>query len=59
MFSYIVDMGEAIEQLDGELVVNGDELQRIQHYKVVRCYMYIYGYGNPCLTECSDVKKQF
>ena len=51
-------MGEAIEHLDGELVVNSQELQRIQHYKVtiIQYDMYVYVYY---LIECGNAKKQF
>lgn len=41
-------MGETIEQLDSELAINSEELQRIQHYKVrnllPHCYMYVHVY---------------
>ena len=53
-------MGEAIEQLDGELVVNSEELQRIQHYKVASLYLlqHVCTYIC-CLIECGIDKKQF
>ena len=54
-----LDMGEAIEQLDSELAVNSEELQRIQHYKVVALLFTAVCMYICCLIECGNDKKQF
>ena len=59
----LVDMGEAIEQLDSELAVNSQELQKIQHYKVINSpqhviYMHNYCVSCFCLIGCGIVEEQ-
>lgn len=53
-------MGEAIEQLDSQLTVNSQELQKVQHYKVACMHDYsVYVCIIIILLGCGDAEKQF